>query len=67
MSETPEMCRASADVLRTEFPDQGHLLHMPSHLDVLVGDWELAIKANLKAVEADDRFAKFRFSPYYTL
>jgi len=55
MSPTPQQSTHSADVLRTRFPDQGHLLHMSSHLDVLLGDWEKAIKTNKNAVIADDK------------
>ena len=31
----------------------GHMVHMPSHIDVRRGRWEEAIVANTKAMEAD--------------
>ncbi len=34
-------------------PGLGHLVHMPSHIDVRRGRWEEAIVANSKAIEAD--------------
>ena len=37
MSPTPERGLGAADALRNLAPDAGHLQHMPSHIDVLVG------------------------------
>ena len=53
MSERPEAALSSADRLRGLVPDAGHLQHMPSHLDVLCGDYHSSIAANRRAVEAD--------------
>ena len=39
--------------------DAGHLLHMPSHIDVLVGDYKAAVAANLHAIKADLRNLEF--------
>lgn len=39
MSATPEVALMPADHLRDLVPDAGHLCHMPSHLDILVGDY----------------------------
>ena len=44
---------ASADRLRNLQPGLGHLVHMPSHLDVRQGRWKQSIEANQKAVIAD--------------
>lgn len=53
MSPTPEMALVPSDYLRNLVPEGGHVLHMPSHLDVLVGDYRAAIIANSRAVVAD--------------
>ncbi len=58
MSERPEAALPSADRLRGLVPDAGHLQHMPSHLDVLCGDYHAAIAANRRAVEADRLFVE---------
>jgi tetratricopeptide (TPR) repeat protein len=58
MSERPEAALPSADALRGLVPDAGHLQHMPSHLDVLCGDYNASIIANRQAVAADRRFVE---------
>jgi len=58
----------SAEALRrTDATDAGHLLHMPSHLDIQVGDYSAAMQANREAISADLRQlarAPQRFSIY---
>ncbi|CAN9364858.1 unnamed protein product [Alternaria alternata] len=56
MSATPEVALVYADHLRKLTPDGGHLLHMPSHLDILVGDYRRAIDANADACRADEKY-----------
>lgn len=56
MSATPEQALPAADLLRDLVPDAGHLQHMPSHIDVLCGDYRSSVLANLAAVQADRRF-----------
>jgi tetratricopeptide (TPR) repeat protein len=56
MSPTPESALPIANRLRQLVPDAGHLQHMPSHLDVLCGDWTNAIEANSFAIVDDDKF-----------
>lgn len=56
MSSTPERALPAADLLRSLVPDAGHLQHMPSHIDVLCGDYRSSVLANLAAVQADRRF-----------
>jgi tetratricopeptide (TPR) repeat protein len=53
MSPVPEKALKAADALRTLVPDAGHLVHMPSHIDVLCGHYENVVRWNEKAVEAD--------------
>lgn len=52
-SPQPERAAAPADRLRELQPGPGHLVHMPSHIDVRLGNWAEAVKANEKAVAAD--------------
>jgi tetratricopeptide (TPR) repeat protein len=52
-SPHPEKAVAPADRLRTLQPGLGHMVHMPSHIDVRLGQWSKAIEANSKAIEAD--------------
>ncbi|KAH6632859.1 hypothetical protein F5144DRAFT_575392 [Chaetomium tenue] len=56
MSKMPEDAVNAADYLRGLVPDAGHLHHMPSHIDVLVGDYRRALHANLEATIADDKY-----------
>ncbi len=56
MSPTPERALPQADVLRTLVPDAGHLVHMPTHIDVLCGDYYNVVLWNQKAVEADLKY-----------
>jgi tetratricopeptide (TPR) repeat protein len=57
MSRTPETALEAADALRGLVPDGGHLLHMPTHIDVLLGDYERVIADNERAIAADERYA----------
>ena len=57
MSPTPEAALEAADALRDLTPDAGHLVHMPTHIDVLLGDYERVIAGNERAIAADDRMA----------
>jgi tetratricopeptide (TPR) repeat protein len=56
MSAHPEQALPAADLLRGLVPDAGHLQHMPSHIDVLCGDYRSSVVANQLAVQADRRF-----------
>jgi tetratricopeptide (TPR) repeat protein len=68
MSSTPEAALPVADHLRGLVPDSGHLNHMPTHLDVLCGDYQRAIASNSDAILADEKFLA-RAGPvnFYTL
>ncbi len=68
MSARPEEALPAADLLRDLVPDGGHLRHMPSHLDVLCGDYRSVVAANTAAIEADERFRARRGAMnFYTL
>jgi tetratricopeptide (TPR) repeat protein len=57
-SPRPELADGAADMLRDLQPGLGHLVHMPSHIDVRRGRWQHAIIANTKAIEADRRYTE---------
>jgi tetratricopeptide (TPR) repeat protein len=54
-SPAPDRALEAADQLRGLQPGLGHMMHMPSHIDVLFGHWQKAIDANTHAVAADQR------------
>ncbi|MGW0082190.1 tetratricopeptide repeat protein [Streptomyces sp. NPDC003393] len=68
MSPTPEAALPVADRLRGLVPDAGHLQHMPSHLDVLCGDYRRVVSDNSAAITADEKFhARAGAMNFYTL
>jgi tetratricopeptide (TPR) repeat protein len=56
MSPHPERALQSGDRLRELVPDAGHLIHMPTHIDVLCGHYHDVLHWNLRAVEADRKY-----------
>jgi len=52
-SPFPEKALPAANILRNSMPGAGHLVHMPSHIDIRIGDYEGAIVANTRAILAD--------------
>jgi len=56
-SPHPEKADRAADALRDLQPGLGHMVHMPSHIDIRRGRWQKGIVANEKAIEADRRYA----------
>ncbi|WP_320774631.1 hypothetical protein [Streptomyces sp. CRN 30] len=68
MSATPEAALTVADRLRGLVPDAGHLLHMPSHLEVLCGDYRRVVSDNTAAIAADEKYrARSGAMNFYTL
>ncbi len=55
-SPEPEKANAAADRLRDLQPGLGHLVHMPSHIDVRQGRWAQSIVTNQKAAASDRRY-----------
>ena len=53
MSPTPEKALKAADVLRELVPDAGHLMHMPTHIDVQCGNYRDVFHWNWKATQVD--------------
>lgn len=60
-SPNPERAQPSADRLRNLVPASGHMVHMPSHIDVLMGRWGQASKQNERAIKIDRGYR--RISP----
>jgi tetratricopeptide (TPR) repeat protein len=58
MSASPQDALPAADLLRGLVPDAGHLEHMPTHIDVLCGDYHSSVVSNLSAVQADQLFVE---------
>jgi tetratricopeptide (TPR) repeat protein len=68
MSPTPEAALAVADRLRGLVPDAGHLLHLPSPLEVLCGDYRGVVSDNTAAIAADEKYpARAGAMNFYTL
>ena len=57
-SPNPEKALPAANRLRISMPGAGHLVHMPTHIDVLLGDYEQVINTNLKAIEVDKEYLR---------
>jgi len=68
MSARPEDALQAGELLRGLVPDAGHLRHMPTHLDVLCGDYRQVVASNTAAIAADEKFAARRGAMnFYTL
>ncbi len=55
-SPHPDKAVAAADTLRDLMPGMGHMVHMPSHIDVRTGSWDKAIVANQRAMAVDGAY-----------
>ena len=55
-SREPERALASADRLAATMPMAGHIVHMPSHIYVRVGQFEKAVASNVRSQEVDKEF-----------
>jgi tetratricopeptide (TPR) repeat protein len=68
MSPYPERALKAGDRLRALCPDAGHLVHMPTHIDVLCGQYRDVIEWNQRANLADEKYlAKEGALNFYTL
>ena len=68
MSTQPERALPAADALATLCPDGGHMNHMPGHIYVLVGDYERARGASIRAIAANDLYLDYAGTlNYYTV
>ncbi len=55
-SRTPERGVASAQRLMGIMPEAGHMVHMPAHIWLVLGDWELAATLNERAAAVDREY-----------
>ncbi|MCX6599673.1 MAG: hypothetical protein NTV70_25245 [Acidobacteria bacterium] len=53
MSSTPERAIPASQRLMAVVPGAGHLVHMPGHIWLRVGDYEMAAAVNERAAEVD--------------
>jgi len=63
MSPFPQRALRAGDRLREIMPDSGHLIHMPTHIDVLCGYYRDVLVYNQKALEPDRRFLAYSDDP----
>ena len=56
MSPFPQRALRAGDRLRDLMPDAGHLIHMPTHIDVLCGHYRDVVVYNQKAIEVDRKY-----------
>lgn len=63
MSPFPERALRAGDRLRNIVPDSGHLIHMPTHLDVLCGHYHDVLSYNQKALATDRKFLAYSDDP----
>ncbi|HKP88139.1 MAG TPA: tetratricopeptide repeat protein [Blastocatellia bacterium] len=67
-SRHPEWALPSAQRLKVLTPAAGHLVHMPSHIDIRTGNYEAAVRANAYAAEADrEQFKNFGAQGVYPM
>src|SRR6185503_7575661 len=59
---SPEARKAlpCAQRLGSLMPGAGHLVHMPTHIYIKLGQWDLAAEHNAHAVHADEQFISER-------
>ena len=68
MSPHPERALRAGDALRTLVPDAGHLIHMPTHIDVLCGHYKEVVDGNSHATIADRKYlARAGAKNFYSL
>ena len=70
-SPSPERAIASAQRLMGIVPWAGHMVHMPGHIWLLLGDWETAASLNERAAAVDREYfettsvSEHSYEPYY--
>ena len=70
-SPTPERAIPSAQRLMGIVPAAGHMVHMPGHIWLVLGDWETAANVNERAVAVDRQYFAATnvtggtYTPYY--
>jgi tetratricopeptide (TPR) repeat protein len=69
-SATPERAIPSAQRLMGIVPEAGHMVHMPGHIWLVLGEWETAANVNERAVTVDRQYfaatnVMGTYTPYY--
>ncbi|MBS26719.1 MAG: hypothetical protein CMQ26_06540, partial [Gammaproteobacteria bacterium] len=57
-SDQPELAMPAAQKLEGSLPISGHMVHMPGHIYLRVGEYEKAILSNERSQIVDDQFAE---------
>jgi len=57
-SAQPELAMPAAQKLESTLPISGHMVHMPGHIYLRVGEYEKAILSNQRSQIVDDQFAE---------
>ena len=57
-SPSPQRALAGANRLAALAPAAGHIVHMPAHIYIRTGDYQLAVKTNEEAAAADRAYIK---------
>ena len=57
-SAEPERALVAADNLEKTIPIVGHVVHMPSHIYVRVGQYQKALEQNIRSQKVDKEFAE---------
>jgi tetratricopeptide (TPR) repeat protein len=63
MSPFPEKALRAGDKLRGLVPDAGHLIHMPTHIDVLCGNYRDVMHYNQLALVPDRKYLAYTNDP----
>lgn len=63
MSPFPQKALRAGDRLRQIVPESGHLIHMPTHLDVLCGHYHDVLVYNQRALVPDRKFLAYSDDP----
>ena len=56
---------SQSNLLRSQWPACGHLLHMASHIDMQFGQYERSIQCNWAGIQQDKLYAQLRGSDNY--
>ncbi len=69
-SQKPELALDCAELLGSAIPVASHIQHMPSHTWNEVGLWGRSVRANMRAVQSDEKAARglgFSYAPTHNL
>ena len=58
-SPNPELGLKSAQFLETAMPGAGHIVHMPAHIYVRVGQYSKSIESNIAAAKIDEQYLSY--------